>query len=47
MFEHDNITGAIGELHFFENIGFVMVSELDNTTGAIGELDYFDNIEFV
>ena len=47
MFELDDITGGIGELDFFDNIGFVLLFELDDITGGIGELDFFDNIEFV
>jgi hypothetical protein len=47
MSELDNITGGIGELDFFDNIGFVLVFEVDNITRGSGELDFIDNIEFV
>jgi hypothetical protein len=47
MSEVDNITGGIGKLNFFDNIGFIEVFELYNITGGSGELDFFDNIEFV
>ena len=38
VFEHDNITGGIGELDFFDNPRFVIVFEPDNITGGIGNL---------
>jgi hypothetical protein len=47
MLEVDDITGGIGELDFFDNIGFVCVLELVDITGGIGELDFFDHIGFV
>jgi hypothetical protein len=47
MSELDKITGGIGELDLFDNIGFVFVFELDTTTRGSGELDFIDNIEFV
>jgi hypothetical protein len=43
----DNITGGIGELDVFDNIGFVWVLHIKNIAGGIGELDVFDNIGFV
>ena len=43
----DNFTGGIGEIDFFENIGFVWMFELDNITEGIEELDYIDNIGLV
>ena len=44
---HNDIAGGIGELGFFDNIEFVLLSELEDITGGIRELDFFDNIEFV
>jgi hypothetical protein len=32
VYELDNITGGIGELDVFDNIGFVFVLEVDNIT---------------
>jgi hypothetical protein len=47
MFEFVDITGGIGKLDFFYNIGFVWMLEFDNITRGIGELDFFDNIKFM
>jgi hypothetical protein len=47
MFMLENITGGIGELDFFENIGFVWMFKLDNITRGIEELDCIDNIDIV
>jgi hypothetical protein len=58
MFKLDNIAGGIGELDFFDKIGyawvfeldnieFVWVFELDNITRGIGELEFFDKIGIV
>jgi hypothetical protein len=47
VFELVDITGGIGELEFFDNIGFVCMFQLDNITGGIGERDFFESIEIV
>jgi hypothetical protein len=47
LFELVDITGGIGELHFFDIIVFVWVFELVDITGGIGELDFVDNIVVV
>jgi hypothetical protein len=47
VLEHDHITGGIGELDLFDNIGSVSVFELDDIAGGIGEFDLFENIGFV
>ena len=46
MYELDNDTGGIGELEFFDNPIFELLSELDNDTGGIGELEFFGNPKF-
>jgi hypothetical protein len=47
VFELEDITGGIGELNIFENIGFVWMLELNNITGRIEELDFIDNIDII
>jgi hypothetical protein len=47
MSELENITRGIGELDFFDNIGFVRLFELDHITRGNRELAFFDNIGFV
>jgi hypothetical protein len=47
MFKLDNIAGGIGELDFFNKIGFIEVFELDNITRGIVELEVFVNIGIV